>query len=74
MNNLKETDRRDLIHRRKIEARYLRRQEKIEKRNSLERYKKVQYSVKKYRYLKWTEGISVNAKECTSTEGKTRQI
>ena len=39
--NLEETDRRDLILRRKGEVRNLRGQEKIAKRNLLERYKKV---------------------------------
>ena len=39
-----------------------------------ERYKKVQFSPKKYRYLEWTEGRDDNGKEYTSTEGKTRQI
>ena len=41
MNNLEETDRKDLILRRKGEARNLRGQEKIAKRNLLERYKEI---------------------------------
>ena len=36
--------------------------------------KKVQFSLKKYRYLEWTEGRGDNDKECTSTEGKAGQI
>ena len=52
MNNLEETDRKDLIMKRKGEARHLRRtQEKIAKRNLLEQYKKVQLSLSKYKYL-----------------------
>ena len=39
----------------------------IAKRSLLERYKKVQFSPKKYRYLEWTEGRGDNGKECTST-------
>ena len=74
MSNLEETDRKYLILRRKGEARNLRGQEKIAKRNLLELYKKVQFSRKKYRYLEWTEGRGDNGKECTSTEGKTEQI
>ena len=70
-NNLEETDRKDLILRRKGEARNLRTQEI--KRNLLERYKKVQFSPKKYRYLEWTERRGDNGKECTKTEGKTGQ-
>ena len=66
MNNLQETDRKDLILRRKVEARYLRTQEKIAKRNLFERYKKL-FFPKKYRYLEWTKGRD-NGKECTSTE------
>ena len=30
--------------------------------------------LQKSRYLEWTEGRDDNGKECTSTEGKTRQI
>ena len=74
MNNLEEIDRKNLILTRKGEARYLRRQEKTAKRNLLLWYKKVQFSLKKYRYLEWTEGRGDNGKECTSTEGKTEQI
>ena len=43
MSNLEETDRKDLIMKRKGEARYLRGQEIIAKRNFLERYKKVHF-------------------------------
>ena len=56
--------------RRKGEAQNLRGQETIAKRNWLERYKKVQFFPKKYRYLEWTERRGDNGKECTSTEGK----
>ena len=72
MNNLEETDRKDVILRRKIEARNLKREKNAE-RNLLERYKKVQFSQKKCRYLEWTIGGD-NDKKCTSTEGKTGQI
>ena len=73
MNNLEERDRKNLLLRRKGEARNLRGQQKIAKMNLLERYKKV-FSPKKYRYLEWTEGRDDNGKECTSTETKTGQI
>ena len=63
MNNLEETDGKDLILRRKGEARNFRgTQEKITKRNLLERYKKIQFSLKMYRYLEWTEGRDKMAK------------
>ena len=55
MFNLEETDRKNKIMS-KGEARYLKTQEKIAKRNLFERYKKVQFFPKKYRYLEWTEG------------------
>ena len=45
MNNLEETDRKDLILRRKGKARNGT-QEKIAKRNLLKRYKKIQFSSK----------------------------
>ena len=41
--------------------------------NLLERYKKVQFSPKKYRYLEWIEGRGDNGKQCTA-EGKTGQM
>ena len=44
------------------------------KRNLFERYKTVQLSPKKYRYLKWTEGRDNNGKECITTKGKAGQI
>ena len=65
MNNLEETDIKDLILRRTGEDRNLRTQEKIDKSNLLERYKKVQFSPKNYRYLEWTERRGDNGKECT---------
>ena len=49
-------------------------QEKSEKRNLLERYKKVKFSPKKYKYLEWTKGRGDNGKKCTSTAEKTGQI
>ena len=78
MNNLEETNRKDLILRRKGEAKNLKghtkKKKKIAKRNLLELYKKVQFSPKKYRYLEWTEGRGDNGKTCISTEGKMGQI
>ena len=74
MNNMVKTDRKNLILRRKGEARNLRTQEKIAKRNLLEQYKKVQLSPKKYKYLEWTEGRGDNAKEYTTIKGKTEQM
>ena len=56
MNSLEETDRKDLILKRKEETRYLRGQKIIAKTNLPKRYKKVQFSPKKYRYMEWTEG------------------
>ena len=47
-----------------------RHKKRLAKRNWLETYKKVLFSLKN-RYLEWTEGSGDNAKECTSTEGKT---
>ena len=72
MNNLEETDRKYLILRRKG---YLRREEKVAKRNLLERHKKVKFFPEKYsRYLEWIERSSDNGKECTATDGKTGPI
>ena len=68
INNLEETDRKDLILRRKGEAKNLRPPVKIAKGNLLERYQKVQFSPKKSRYLEWTEGRGDKVKKCTSTE------
>ena len=48
--------------------------EKIAKRNLLERYKKVKFPPKKYRYLEWTERRGDNGKESTTTEQQTGQI
>ena len=72
MNNLEETDIKYLTG----EARNLRGpQGTIAKKNLPERYKKVQFFPKKYRYLEWTEGRGDRGKKCTSTEGgKTGQI
>ena len=74
MNNLEETDRKDLILRRKGEDRNLKGHKKILHKEICLRYKKVQLSPKKYRYLEWTEGRGDNSKEYTSTEENTRQI
>ena len=76
MNNLEETDIKDIIciEKKRRGQKFEGTQKKIAKRNLLERYKKFQFSSKKYRYLEWTEGRGVNGKECTSTEGKTRQM
>ena len=74
MNNLEDTDRKDQILRRKGEAKNLRGHKKILHKGVCLRYKKVQFSLKKHRYLEWTEGRGDNGKECTSTEGKIRQI
>ena len=65
INNLEETDRKDLILRRKGEAKKLRGHKKILHKGICLK------DTKKYRYLEWTEGRSDNGKECTSTEGKT---
>ena len=73
MNNLEETNRKDIIVRWKEDARNLWEQQKIAKRNLLE-WHKVKISNKKYRYLEWTEGRDDNGKECTSTERKTGRI
>ena len=72
MNNLEETDRKDLILRRKGEAGNLKGQKKLVKRICLND-KKVQFSLKKYGYLQWTGRRSDNGKECTSTKGKTNK-
>ena len=75
MNNLEETDRKDLILRRKGEHKNLRGHKKIlHKGICLKDTKKVQFSPKKYKYLEWNKGRGDNGKKCTSTEGKTRQI
>ena len=74
MNNLEKTDRKHLILTRIGEAENLRWQEKIGKRNSLKRYKKVHFIPKKYRYLEWTERRGNNGKESTSIQGKTWQM
>ena len=50
MDNLEVTDRRKLIMRRKEEARYLRGQEKIAKRNLLEIYKLTEEKPDKFGY------------------------
>ena len=71
MNNLEETDRKDLTLRRKGEAKNLRGHKKIlHKGISLKDTKKYSFSSKKYRYLEWTKGRGDNSKECTSIEGK----
>ena len=74
MNNLEETYKYLILLKRKGEARNVRKQEKIAKRNLLERYKINTVYPKKYRYFEWTEGRGDNGKEYTSTEGKTEQI
>ena len=75
MKNLEETDRKDLILRRKGEVRSLREHKKKNtKKNLLKRYKKVKFSPKKYRYLELTERRDDNGKKCTSTEGQTGQL
>ena len=66
MKNLKETDRKDLIMKRK--RIYIWRQEIIGKRNLVE-WQKKQLSPEKYRYLEWT-GRCDNGKKCTTTQGK----
>ena len=72
MNNLEETDRKNLILRRKGEARNMRDHKKqLQKGICLNNTKKVQFSPRKYRYLEWTGGRGYNGKKCTSTEGKT---
>ena len=66
MNNPEETNRKDLILRRKGEARNLREhKKKLQKGICLNDTKKVQFSPKKYRYLEWTEGRGDNGNECT---------
>ena len=69
-NNLQETDREDLILRRKEEARNLGGHKKTAKRNLFEQYKKAQFSPK-HRYMEWNKR---RVEKCTSTEGKTGQI
>ena len=65
------TDRKDLILRRKGEAKILSGHNKIlQKGICLKNTKKVQFFWKKYRYLEWTEGRDDNGKQCTLTEGK----
>ena len=74
MNNHEETDRKDLILRRKGEAGNLRGHKKIlYEEICLKDAKKYSFSQRSI-YLEWTEGIGDNDKECTPTEGKTRQI
>ena len=54
MNNLEETDRKNVILRRKGDARHFR-GHKIKLQKELqERYKKVQSSPQKYKYMEWT--------------------
>ena len=72
MNNIEETDRKYQVLRRIGEVKNLRNQEKTAKGICLYDTKK-QFSPKKYGYLEWTEGRGDNSKECTSTEGNTRQ-
>ena len=72
INNLEETNRKDIILRRKGEAGNLRGQENIGKRNLLIWHKKIQFSSKKYRYLEWTKGRGDNGKEYTTTKGKNK--
>ena len=67
MYNLEETDRKDIILRRKRKDRNLRGQEKMQK-SLFERYKKVVFP------KEWTKGRGDNGKECTSTERKTGQL
>ena len=68
MNNLEETDRKDLILRRKGEARNLRgHKKKLQKGICLN-------DTKKYRYLEWTERRGDYGKKSSSTEGKTGQL
>ena len=55
MNNFEETDRKDQIMKRNVEARYLRRQKKLQQGICLNNTTKVQLSPEKYRYLEWTE-------------------
>ena len=62
INNLEETDRKDLILRRKGEAQYLREhKKKLQKRIWLNDTKKYSFLKKKYRYLEWTKGRSVDS-------------
>ena len=69
MNNLEETNRKDLTLRSKGESRNLKEHKKNAETNLLERYRIILFSPKKYRYLEWTEIGGDNGKECTSTEG-----
>ena len=70
INNLEERDGKDLILRRKGEAKNLRGHKKYCKKEFAWTIQKSTFSLKKYRYLKWTEGRDDYGKECTSTEGK----
>ena len=53
---MEETDAKDLISKRKGEAKNLRVHKKILHKGICLRYKKLQFSPKMYRYFEWTEG------------------
>ena len=77
INNLEETDRKDLIFRRKGEARNLRgNKKKLQKGICLNDTKKYSFPQRSTdtSYLEWTERRGDNGKGCTPTEGKTGQI
>ena len=67
MNNLEETDRKDLIMKIKLKARYLRSQEKTCKKEFTSAIQE-NSSLKRKIYLKWTERRDDNGWECIATE------
>ena len=74
MNNEKETDRKDLLMKRKGKTRCLRRHKKNAKRNLLKRYKKVQLSQRNIYTWSGLKRRGDFGNECTTTKGKTGQI
>ena len=74
MNNLEETDKKDLILRRKGKARNFRGQEKITKKNLFEGYKKYSFPQRTIDTWNGMKEQVIMAKKCTSTKGKTGQI
>ena len=73
-HTLEETDRKDLMLRRKRVDGYMKGQEKIVKRNWLERHKTSKLSLEKNRYLEWTERRVDNGKICTTTKRMIGQL